>query len=63
MTVGNLSRDFLMPLLLAFWISINTKARVVVAPGMRLMAWSAVDDETALCNFGNFGRFVRMRRK
>ena len=52
-----------MPLLSAFWRIINRKARVVVSLGMRLMAWSADDDETALCNFGDFGRFVRMRRK
>ena len=31
--------------------------------GMRFMAWSTDDDKTALCNFGDFGRFVRMRRK
>ena len=52
-----------MPLLLAFWRIINRKARLVVSLGMRLMALSAYDDETALCNFGDFGRFVRMRRK
>ena len=58
-----MSRDFLMPLLSAFWRSINRKARVVVSLRMRLMAWSADDDETALYNFGDFGRFIRMRRK
>ena len=58
-----MSRDFLMPLLSAFWSSIHRKVRVVVSMGMRLMAWSADDDEIALYNFGNFGRFVRMRRK
>ena len=52
-----------MPLLSAFWRSINRKARVVVSLEMFLIAWSADDDETALCNFGNFGRFIRMRRK
>ena len=52
-----------MPLLLAFWIIIDRKARLVVSLGMRLMAWSADDDETALCNFGDFGRFIWMRRK
>ena len=52
-----------MPLLSAFWRSINRKARVVVSLGMHLMAWSADDDETDLCNFGDFGSFVRMRRK
>ena len=62
-TVGTLSRDFLMLLMSAFWRSINRKARVVVSLGMRLMVWSADDDETAFCNFGDFGRFVRMRRK
>ena len=39
------------------------KAMVVVSLEMRLMAWSADDDEAALYNFGDFGRFVRMRRK
>ena len=62
-TVGTLSRDFLMPLLSAFWRIFNREARLVVYLGIRLMAWSADDDETALCNFSNFGRFVRMRRK
>ena len=52
-----------MPLLLAFWRSINSKARVLVSEGVPLMAWTADDEETALCNFGDFGRFVRMRRK
>ena len=52
-----------MPILLAFWRSINRKVRVVVYLRMRFMAWSADDDETDLCNFGDFGRFVRMRRK
>ena len=52
-----------MLLLSAFWRSINRKVRVVGSLGMRLMSWSADDDETALCNFGDFGRFVRMRRE
>ena len=52
-----------MPLLSAFWRIINSKERLVVSLGMCLMAWSAYDDETALCNFGDFGCFVRMRRK
>ena len=52
-----------MPLLSAFLRSINGKARVVVSLGMRLMAWSADDDATALCNFVDFGRFIWMRRK
>ena len=43
-TLGALRRDFLMPLLSAFWKSINRKARVVVSLGMCLMAWSADDD-------------------
>ena len=30
---------------------------------MRWMAWSSDDDETALWNFGDFCRFVRMKRK
>ena len=52
-----------MPLLSAFWRSIKRKATIVVSLGMRWMAWISDDDETALCNFGDFGRFVRMRRK
>ena len=51
-----------MPLLSAFWKSINRKARFVVPLGMRLMSWSGDDGETALCNFGNFGRFVWIRK-
>ena len=58
-----MSRDFLMPLLSAFWRSINRKVRVEVSLGMRLMAWSAYDDETVFWNFGDFGRFVEMRKK
>ena len=46
-----------MPLLSAFWRSINKKARVVVSLRMRLMAWSIDDDETALYNFGDFSSF------
>ena len=58
-----MSRDFLMPLLSAFWRIINREARLVVSLGMRLMAWIADDDETSLCNFDDFGRFIRMKRK
>ena len=46
--VGTLCRDFLMPILSAFWPSIKGKARVVVSLGMRWMAWSSDDDETDL---------------
>ena len=52
-----------MPLLSSFLRSINRKSRGGVPLGMHLMAWSADDDETAHCNFGDFGRFVRMRKK
>ena len=62
-TVATLCWDLLMPLLSTFWRSINRKARVVVSLGMRLMARSTDDDETTLYNFGDFGRFIRMRRK
>ena len=54
--------DFIMHLLSAFWKSINKKARFVVSLGIRWMAWSLDDDEIALWNFGDFGRFIRMRR-
>ena len=30
---------------------------------MRWMEWSSADAETALWNFGDFGRFIRMRTK
>ena len=50
-----------MPLLSSFWRSINRKARVVVSEWMRLMTWTADDEETALCNFGDFGRFLQIR--
>ena len=49
-----------MPLVLAFWRIIKEKARVVVSLGMHWMELSSDDDETALWNFGDFGRFVRM---
>ena len=51
-----------MPLVSDFWRIIKRKARVVVYLGMHWMAWSSDDDETALWNFGDFGRFVRMIR-
>ena len=52
-----------MPLLSGFRRSIKSKVTVVVSLRMLWMAWSYDDYETALWNFGEFGRFVRMRRK
>ena len=55
--------DFIMPLVPDFWRIIKRKASVLLSLGMHSMAWSSDDDETALWDFGRFGRFVPMRRK
>ena len=36
---------------------------VVVSLGIRWIAWRSDDDEIDLWNFGDFGRFVQIRRK
>ena len=52
-----------MPLGPAFRITIKRKASVVLYLGVHSMEWSSDDDETALWDFGPFGRLVPMRRK
>ena len=62
-TLGKMCRGFLMLLTSDFCRNIKRKARFVVSLGMHWMEWRSYDDETDLWNFGDFGHFVRMRRK
>ena len=47
-TLGTMYRDFLMPLVSWILANYQEKAMVVFSLGMRWMAWSSDDDETAL---------------
>ena len=62
-TLGTIPRNFIMPLVPDFRKIIKRKASVVLSMGMHLMAWNSDDNETALWDFGCFGRFLQMRRK